>query len=1419
MDEQVEAVATDKDGAAKEGEEEEEAGEKEDTLAKTPRPKAGGWRGMAYERETHSMVNMRTGQVEMRTQRLADEDGERAVDSGAQSGGCESERLRQLLKARFGSCVRGWREALDVRGVHRVGKVDFFKAMQDLGFKGVSKAWTALMQDRSESFGVALADVDAESSQVLSEFYRAFTVNIGPLTRLVENSDASRISRANFKKICQVLSNAGGVKLDSVFDRLHTDGNITTADCAWLEHYCERRCKKCGDKHHAASQCPKQSLNPLDSKGVALSSSILTKQAENMRQCRVEQQSKQDAQDFRTLLRHRYGGITAAWRKLLDTSNTGAVTMAQLEAAAAKIGFKGDVSNVWHAVTGGHFTMRLADLDPGVLELLGSFRAACVNAFGSLVSAFHALNAEQKPLVTHEEFIKLCVEINMERNHKSLFEQLDVGLKGAVLLMDVDAPAATKVFGEKACVAAREQYEALQRTKDVAKSRERMSRRRNPKKKTESEEDEEEDEEEDDENPRELTPTPEEMRSEAQRKALLAFMTAKHGSPVCAWSMAIDRKGAGKVTRDEFLVGCATAGFQGNANDVWKGLGLNEESTMELATLLPEINDIIAQFKSTYVGELSDEKGFIVEDTTTNRKIEEHEFMSMVKKAGLQSKITAEEIFRALDFDGAGCVWSKHLRWLYDFKHEEKALSHVIFKNKDAKAKKLKKKLGAASMQPAKQILEVQDKKITQGRAKRGGVTEAAKVLQEFERHMVSKFGGLCRAWQLALDPERKGEIGLEDWTDGMRRAGYIKIKDVPERVELAQKLFAHYADNNTSMCSLANFDPPVDRLMLEFKRRCVIRYGSLEVVFFDLMCGTVEGTEEEIDPDCEHVISVDRFKALCYEIKMIHGVHRLLEFLDPDKENSIRLEEIDEETTVTAANMVRNQLVVEHEKAEAAEEGGRTHMLHIKDNSSILMPSGADWRRGQREQDAHKKVLDNFKAMLLRKHGTLVKAWRKIYGEKNKVSFEDFEFSFDAYASEGLKGNAADAWKAVELDEGSETLTIETFDPNVKKDVAELTRRILERFGSAEIAFEEMDPQANYELGKEGFLRLCYECQIRGNERRLLDYLGGGIEKVDLAKIDSKAVESLKALRKAGKVSIRKAPAASPPASPHSTRSGDDSLRGSSLGDVALTTEFRSLLTKYFGSTVRAWRSIDKHGASAITRNEFCEAVAITGFKKSPKALWNALVGSKARLTLAILDPAAFEMLSAFYLACRDKKSESLAKAFKNRTYSLSEFEAMCKAKGVEDVKDVFRHLSNAGGEVTWEQVRFLEEGWKWDGEPKAIRREPPLEWRPSGHLANTPARTFGDGPLSTGMRPQKVTLTKSTSLPVILAPIRAQWNDRHQIKDYPSNKTEQLNHLVAYVNTQGSEILRRDVQQQMLTTSVAEWFDARLRLSKDGE
>lgn len=132
--------------------------------------------------------------------------------------------------------------------------------------------------------------------------------------------------------------------------------------------------------------------------------------------------------------------------------------------------------------------------------------------------------------------------------------------------------------------------------------------------------------------------------------------------------------------------------------------------------------------------------------------------------------------------------------------------------------------------------------------------------------------------------------------------------------------------------------------------------------------------------------------------------------------------------------------------------------------------------------------------------------------------------------------------------------------------------------------------------------------------------------------------------------------------------------------------------------------------------------------------------------------------------------------------------------------------HLLTSKDFLTWKDVRFMNSWEEYDdGETYPARQAPAT---PIPRVPGLPSRASGQGSLFTSMRPRKVTMSKSNTLPELSQPLRANWNDRHHIHTHLGNSEEQALHLLGYVNVQAAERMKLRIAKKVQEMSTAEWI-----------
>lgn len=418
------------------------------------------------------------------------------------------------------------------------------------------------------------------------------------------------------------------------------------------------------------------------------------------------------------------------------------------------------------------------------------------------------------------------------------------------------------------------------------------------------------------------------------------------------------------------------------------------------------------------------------------------------------------------------------------------------------------------------------------------------------------------------------------------------------------------------------------------------------------------------------------------------------------------------------------------------------------------------------------------------------------------------------------------EVWAA--LNAQSNGLSLTQFDPGISDDIRELRARLIERYGSIENAFDEVDTDNSFQLDKTRFHNMCHECHFRRNHNRLFafyDKKDSGT--VSMNTIDHKAVGKVKQRRDdvgtkhKHKVKEASVDGEDDEVDKDTKSDGEPSDAASHVPSLPLHRDparaLRQIIQKRFnGSSIRAWQALDHAGLAVLHKKEFLAALPAIGYGGSPSLLWEALVEKEQKkISLREFDPQGFQLLAEFRLQCVNELT-SFRKAFEDKSgapvkrLSFEGFSKLCRRVELPKPWDpLFQQLDVKGNaSITWDDVKFLDEQFDWqDGEGEPIRRktnEPKL----TGNLPGSPGRAQGVGPLSTSMRPRQVGMQKASSLPDIRQQLRATWNDRHQISDTPHNKDTQLIHMTTCVLTQGQERIKQRVAKKIEDTPTEDWL-----------
>jgi hypothetical protein len=704
----------------------------------------------------------------------------------------------------------------------------------------------------------------------------------------------------------------------------------------------------------------------------------------------------------------------------------------------------------------------------------------------------------------------------------------------------------------------------------------------------------------------------------------------------------------------------------------------------------------------------------------------------------------------------------------------------------------------------------------------------------------------------------------MDEFLTGLERLEILKQEASDTEVSQAEALFHLLDVDESHVVTLANIERTkvrpaglLDAAMADLLRHLDLRYGSVQRAF------------EIFDPKGSGEMSVAEFIRMCQEAKFTSEKRRLIMHMDPHKTGTIDLALIDSETMEAAKDAVLTEIEIKERNLEI-NKTKRAHFF--RPEPVVGVSCGVEYRDKVRETRDGLKLLKEFKQACTRKFGSLQSAWQKLLSPEGEETIDVSVFgdAWKALNLEGEE-NAPDlAWMALGL-KNPGACSLRELDPSIEDDLVEFKRRMVERYGSVDHAIDATDSDGSYEVDYNKFIELCFECQYRRNERRLFEYYGGDYaekgSKVELGKIDSKALERVQTKRAEdeerrttfaescnGRLEASRRRMLGLPEElteeeealaeqkrtkeerqkqkeeQRGRRGSDGSasyLSGSEGFDRSATSMgsptrqragddpaklFREMVVRKFGTVTRAWRVLDCQKQAALNKAEFSSSLRITGYGGSANVLWDAL-GIKKLISLKDIDQEAWQFLAKFRNQCQ-KRLKGLATVFNgegkcNSRLEFGAFTELCKKVKLNGPYDILFDLLDVKcvGSVSWEEVKFLEEDYKWmKGNAMVVRKDATA----LGGTRNAfrPDRTDGIGHLGTELKPRKVFLPKTNSLPDINPKLRPNWNERHTMFDTRDNATDQMIHLMKYVKVEDEIRIARRVRQKLIDHPTEQWL-----------
>lgn len=412
------------------------------------------------------------------------------------------------------------------------------------------------------------------------------------------------------------------------------------------------------------------------------------------------------------------------------------------------------------------------------------------------------------------------------------------------------------------------------------------------------------------------------------------------------------------------------------------------------------------------------------------------------------------------------------------------------------------------------------------------------RLLSEFHGYMLHNYGSLVRAWRLGLDVENRGQLCFNEFCESCKRIGF--------RGRL-RTLWKQLDSESVGYITLATLDPQTQAAL-------------------DDLRSFLEENYRTIDDAWERVIDIRRAGRVARDA-----------FVDASREklgwqgDALRV--------FHCLDLTQSGLTVDQMEFI----GMRRRVIGTKSAKEKILERQA---KDRKEADA---MLANFCGFLVRSHGNLVRAWRRVMDPDGdgKLQFTEFcarcrDISF--------QGNLKALWLALD-DDDTGIVELAELDPEGFVYLQEFERLLAIFFDDLDSAWYTMlDNDQSGRCSLDEFQDACHQLGYVRKSEQLYQYL-------DVTGIGFLTLDQLKVF------SLQRA------------RSKDECLRYVQDSGERTRNAFSSFLSMtYRCNIVVAWRRCmcslpkDLHWTETFNAEEFCSRCRAVGFHGNYVPLWYEL-------------------------------------------------------------------------------------------------------------------------------------------------------------------------------------------------------------------
>jgi len=326
------------------------------------------------------------------------------------------------------------------------------------------------------------------------------------------------------------------------------------------------------------------------------------------------QAARSGLEEFKQLLRRRYGSLLRAWRCLLSPDDSTVLQRPQFFRACVKVGRQDDARLLWHALDSDESgEVTLDELDPHGAEVLASFRVFVLKRFGGVEAAFRAIDKDGTKTVCLDEFVEAMKAFGFDRPSRSklIFHGLD---KNGMDRLTEENMAFIERWRPLPFLLAHPNAKAAEEFKTL--------------------------------------------------------LLKRFGSFLKSWRQVLDKDNSNECNWKEFVAACERVRFSGDVPGAWRALDKDLSGCISLNELDPVSNAALMSFKHWAEQEFGGVRAaFSVFDADGSREITSAEFRKCCKIFGFRGD--TRSLFRALDVEGGGTLTPLELFFLDEWDHDE----------------------------------------------------------------------------------------------------------------------------------------------------------------------------------------------------------------------------------------------------------------------------------------------------------------------------------------------------------------------------------------------------------------------------------------------------------------------------------------------------------------------------------------------------------------------------------------------------------------------------------------------------------------------------------------------------------------------------------------------------------------------------